>query len=86
MFWYVTLHCIALLMRSGVMLCWIVLGCAVLPCAMVCYRVWRRPGDSAEPQCSIFWKGTNGVSNNGVTANFIFFDRDFLGTPPVNLL
>ena len=30
-------------------------------------------------------KGTNGVSTNGVTANSMFFDRDFLGTP-VNLL
>ena len=25
-------------------------------------------------------KGTNGVSTNGVTANFMVFDRDFLGT------
>ena len=30
-------------------------------------------------------KGTNGVSTNGVTANLMFFDRDFSGTP-VNLL
>ena len=30
-------------------------------------------------------KVTNGVSTSGVTANFMFFDRDFLGTP-VNLL
>ena len=30
-------------------------------------------------------KGTNGVSTNGVTANFMFFDRDLLCTP-VNLL
>ena len=30
-------------------------------------------------------KGTNGVSTDGVTASFMCFDRDFLGTP-VNLL
>ena len=30
-------------------------------------------------------KGTNGVSTNGATADFMFFDRDFLGTH-VNLL
>ena len=30
-------------------------------------------------------KGTNGVSTNGAMANFMFFDRDFLGTP-ANLL
>ena len=30
-------------------------------------------------------KGTNGVSTNGVTAKFMFFDRDFWGTP-VDLL
>ena len=30
-------------------------------------------------------KGTNGAGTNGVTANFMFFDRDLLGTP-VNLL
>ena len=30
-------------------------------------------------------KGPNGVNTNGVTAKFMFFDRDFLGTP-VNLL
>ena len=29
-------------------------------------------------------RGTNGVSTNGVTAKFMFFDRDFGGTP-VNL-
>ena len=27
------------------------------------------------------WKGTNGVSANGFTANFVFFDSLFLGTP-----
>ena len=30
-------------------------------------------------------KGTNGVSTDGVTANVMFFDRDFL-VAPVNLL
>ena len=30
-------------------------------------------------------KGTNGISTNRVTSNFMFFDRDFLGTP-INLL
>ena len=30
-------------------------------------------------------KGTNGVGTNGVTASFMFFDRDFLDSP-VNLL
>ena len=34
----------------------------------------------------MFIQRTNGVSTNGVTANFMFFDRGtFLGTP-VNLL
>ena len=30
-------------------------------------------------------KGTSGVSTSGVTADFMFFDRGFWGTP-VNLL
>ena len=34
---------------------------------------------------ALSWKGTNGVSTNGVTANCMFFDRDLLGTP-VHLL
>ena len=43
-------------------------------------------GLALNPQASaISRRGTNGVSANGVTANFMFFDRDFLGTP-VNLL
>ena len=31
-------------------------------------------------------KGTSGVSTNGVTAKFMFFDGDFLGTPIKQLL
>ena len=31
-------------------------------------------------------KGTNGVSTNGVTANFVFFGRDLLGIPASLLL
>ena len=42
-------------------------------------RMWRR-APWAE-----FGKGANGVSTNGVTANFILFDRDLLCTP-VDLL
>ena len=36
--------------------------------------------------CSEKAKGTNGVSNNGVTANSMFFDRVLFLGAPVNLL
>ena len=38
------------------------------------------PGDS-DPGLGRIRKGPNGVSTNWLTAKFMFFDRDFWGTP-----
>ena len=41
---------------------------------VLCECLLRDPG-IAEPACRLHRKGTNGVSTNEVTANFMFFDR-----------
>ena len=40
-----------------------------------CGQAARQPGSQAARQPGSHRKGTNGVSTNGVTANFMFFDR-----------
>ena len=47
------------------------------------WRLWNHPRAGRSKPIR---KGTNGVSTNGVTVNFVFFEqRDLLGTP-VNIL
>ena len=46
----------------------------------------EREGLQAHPRELSIRKGTNGVSTNGVTANFMVFDRGTFGCTPVSLL
>ena len=42
---------------------------------MPCTWIGARPAHGVDRRMDPFLKGTNGASTNGVTANFIFFDR-----------